>query len=192
MGGKISEHDLENYMVDHLGLIDPTLLLVGRQVPIHGGRLDILAMDASDFVIIELKAVSLNDAAFGQALRYQWSFAPTAFACRTQLSSEHLQQVKMVLPYPGETTVRTILIGPSVDKACLLGGLLGPIEIWLYSVSLNGLSLSPLRGVRRAWADAPYGKVRGPLRDWMEKAHCEAVFRANVLTEAESILLGRE
>lgn len=52
----ITERQLEDYLVRNLDLIEDNLELIGRQVPVEGGIIDILAKDSKgSFCIIELK-----------------------------------------------------------------------------------------------------------------------------------------
>lgn len=52
----ISENDLENYLITHLDLIEDGLKFISRQFILPEGRIDILARDVEDnLVVIELK-----------------------------------------------------------------------------------------------------------------------------------------
>lgn len=67
------ERGIEDFYAENLSLIDPGLRLVndGRQYQTAIGRIDLLCRDAADqYVVIELKAGSAEDAVFGQILRY--------------------------------------------------------------------------------------------------------------------------
>ena len=65
------EKHLEDWIVSDVTLIGEGLALVGRQVSIDDGRLDLLAIDARDrWVIIEIKPDRLNAGALTQALGY--------------------------------------------------------------------------------------------------------------------------
>ena len=64
------ERDLEDYLVDHLEVLEPGLYLQERQVQTDVGVIDIVARHDKHFVIIELKAAEAADAAVGQILRY--------------------------------------------------------------------------------------------------------------------------
>lgn len=65
------ERDLEDHLVHHLELIEPGLTLVGRQVSVDVGRIDILAKDrAGASVVVEVKVGEAKDAAIGQIARY--------------------------------------------------------------------------------------------------------------------------
>ena len=175
MNVKFSECELEDYLVDHLDLIDPNLHFIGRQVPIHGGRLDILAIEPGGFVIIELKIATLDDAAFGQALRYQYSFTPTFYTFHRRVQKlriaegmphedcDWLQEINVYPPVAFSKPVRTILVGPSIDNSCCDEANYGPIEVWLYSVSLEGLSLA------QSWycRSKPVSDMYGTLYDWI-------------------------
>lgn len=65
------ERDLEDHLVAHLGLLEPGLTLIGRQVTTDVGRVDILARSGEgETVIIELKVGEARDSAIGQIARY--------------------------------------------------------------------------------------------------------------------------
>ena len=70
------ERHLEDWIVNDVSLIGEGLTLVGRQVTIDDGRLDLLAIDSRDrWVVIELKAGMLYSDAMTQALSYAASLA---------------------------------------------------------------------------------------------------------------------
>ena len=70
------EQHLENWIANDSTLIAQGLTLVGRQVSIHDGRLDLLAIDSQDrWVVIEIKPGLLNSGALEQALYYAASIA---------------------------------------------------------------------------------------------------------------------
>lgn len=65
------ERDIEDHLVQHLDGIEKGLTLVGRQVSIEVGRIDILAEDAKgQRVVIEVKVGEAKDSAVGQVARY--------------------------------------------------------------------------------------------------------------------------
>ncbi len=65
------ERDIEDHLVHHLDRIEKGLTLVGRQVIIDVGRIDILAQDANgQRVVIEVKVGEAKDSAVGQIARY--------------------------------------------------------------------------------------------------------------------------
>ena len=65
------ERDLEDHLVQHLDAIESGLTLIGRQVSIDVGRIDILAEDSKGArVVIEVKVGEAKDAAIGQIARY--------------------------------------------------------------------------------------------------------------------------
>lgn len=70
------EKYLEDWVVRDVSLIGEGLTLVGRQVRIDDGILDLLAIDSQDrWVVIELKAGMLQSSALHQALYYASSLA---------------------------------------------------------------------------------------------------------------------
>lgn len=73
------EKHLEDWITADVKLIGGGLTIVGRQVRIDDGILDLLAIDARDrWVVIELKAGPLDDRALHQALYYAASLARLA------------------------------------------------------------------------------------------------------------------
>ena len=65
------ERDLETHLAANLDQLEPGLSLVGRQVTIDVGRVDILAKSpAGETVIVELKVGEAREAAIGQAAKY--------------------------------------------------------------------------------------------------------------------------
>lgn len=70
------ERHLEDWIARDVTLISEGLTLVGRQVSIHDGRLDLLAIDVQDrWVVIEVKPGELDSGALAQALYYASSIA---------------------------------------------------------------------------------------------------------------------
>lgn len=70
------ERWLEDWIVKDVSLIGEGLTLVGRQVSIHDGRLDLLAIDSNDrWVVIEVKPDTLGYGSLTQALYYASSLA---------------------------------------------------------------------------------------------------------------------
>lgn len=70
------EKHLEDWIVDDVTLLAEGLTLVGRQVSIHDGRLDLLAIDFQDrWVVIEVKPGMLDAWTLAQALYYASSIA---------------------------------------------------------------------------------------------------------------------
>ncbi len=70
------ERYLEDWIATDVTLIGDGLTLVGRQVSIDDGRLDLLAIDSQDrWVVIEIKPGMLDSSALGQALYYASSIA---------------------------------------------------------------------------------------------------------------------
>ena len=70
------ERHLEDWITADVGLISEGLTLVGRQVSIDDGRLDLLAIDSQDrWVVIEIKSGVLDSGALVQALSYAASIS---------------------------------------------------------------------------------------------------------------------
>ena len=70
------ERHLEDWIANNVTLIGEGLTLVGRQIAIDDGRLDLLAIDTQDrWVVIEIKSEQLDSGALPQALYYASSLA---------------------------------------------------------------------------------------------------------------------
>lgn len=70
------EKHLEDWIANDVTLIADGLTLVGRQVAIDDGRLDLLAIDSRDrWVVIEVKPGTLDSGALHQAIYYASSLA---------------------------------------------------------------------------------------------------------------------
>jgi len=70
------EKNLEDWIANDVTLIAEGLTLVGRQISIDDGRLDLLAIDSQDrWVVIEIKPGVLDSGALTQALYYASSIA---------------------------------------------------------------------------------------------------------------------
>jgi hypothetical protein len=67
-----TEEKLENVLAEDISILDPNLLLIGRQVPTAFGKyIDLLAMDADgNLVVIELKRSKTPRDIVAQALDY--------------------------------------------------------------------------------------------------------------------------
>ncbi len=70
------ERHLEDWIANDVTLIAEGLTLVGRQITIDDGRLDLLAIDSQDrWLVIEIKPGQLDSGALAQALYYASSIA---------------------------------------------------------------------------------------------------------------------
>ena len=66
------EGDLENWLENDVSILDPDLLVIGRQVPTaFGGRIDLLCLDSNgDTVVVEIKKGQTPREVTAQALDY--------------------------------------------------------------------------------------------------------------------------
>ena len=68
------EKDLEDYLETRLWLTGQDLLVIGRQVKISGGEVDLLAIDSTGLLhIVELKRDEAKPSVIGQILHYRHS-----------------------------------------------------------------------------------------------------------------------
>jgi hypothetical protein len=74
------EQRLETWIERDTSLLRPDLRIVGRQVTVEGGRVDLLALDPQGrFVVIEIKSGNLRREAVAQALDYASCLAAMPF-----------------------------------------------------------------------------------------------------------------
>lgn len=86
----ITEQELEDYLIQHLSLIEDGLRYIDRQVWIKDGRIDVLAMDReSRYVILELKVAEDKE------LLWQCLYYPSAFQ-----EKEKVKDVRMITIAP--------------------------------------------------------------------------------------------
>ena len=103
------ELHLEDWIANDPTLIAPGLTLVGRQISIHDGRLDLLAIDAQDhWVVIEIKPGQLDAGALGQGLYYAASLAHLG-------SNELFQKIQPGLGELGDAETLTARVKELLD-----------------------------------------------------------------------------
>lgn len=97
---KLSEEKLEEYLAGNLHQIEEGLTLVGRQLPIDNGRLDILAKDKNgNYCIIELKVEDDTDICwqclyYPIAVKERFHCNPRMIVVAPELSSHILKPLK--------------------------------------------------------------------------------------------------
>ncbi len=122
------EKDLEDWIAADASLLAGGITIVGRQVQLDGGALDLLAFDGQDrWVVIEIKRGRLYRDALAQALDYSSSIAALgADELRAKLQSDLAQfgdpeelsrNVQRLLKDEGERReVAVLLVGVGVDS----------------------------------------------------------------------------
>ncbi len=119
------EKHLEDWIVEDVTLIGEGLTLVGRQITVDDGRLDLLAIDARDrWVVIEVKPGVLNSGALSQALYYASSIARLdaeelqgKIASRLGDANQLSERVKQQLADEGEERqVAVMLVGVGIHS----------------------------------------------------------------------------
>ena len=121
------ERHLEGWIVNDVSLIGQGLTLVGRQVTIDDGRLDLLAIDSQDrWVVIEVKPGILDSDALNQALYYASSLARLAtdeFYGKLEGGFRHLgdeealsARVRQVLHEEEEREIALLLVGAGIHS----------------------------------------------------------------------------
>lgn len=123
------EERLEAWLERDIGILDPDLLVIGRQVPTdHTGAIDILCIDPSgDLVIVEVKRDRTPREVTAQALDYaSWvqelsaqriqEIAAAHFGTRT-LADAFQARFKDLLPEKLNEDHRMIVVGSRIDDA---------------------------------------------------------------------------
>ena len=112
--GSITESDLEDYLIRHLDLIEKDLKYLEHQYPLNEGRIDILAKDKDEnIVIIELKIVE------DKHLLWQSIYYPQ------EIKKEYGEKVRMIVICP---TYSEYLLGPLSTL---------PVELFSYVATIS-------------------------------------------------------
>lgn len=100
------ERDLEGWVEKDPSLVESGLVIIGRQMPLGGGRLDLLGLDLSgNLVIIEIKRGALDRDTVSQALDYASSLMAAP--------AEVLQKARA---YMGDKDLGRLLKDRGVDR----------------------------------------------------------------------------
>ena len=149
--GRTETYDLETWIASNPAIINPDLVIIGRQVTTKSGPLDLLAIDRSgNLVIIELKRAMLPRDALAQAIDYasditDWSIDKIDDVCQNytgdslenvlneKFTDENLENIQI------NETQRIILVGFGIESS------LERMIKWLsehYDVNINAVILS--------------------------------------------------
>lgn len=141
--------------------------VIGRQVSLAHGRLDILAWDGSQTLVIELKARAIQEKDVGQVLRYRRDIEsgldrigvreyPEDVTLRPKLFNE-LWTERHGLSTIGRYAISPILIGANIDSKTLAAARGGEILVilWRYESTQNAVSFSrPLDYAGSSFSDS--------------------------------------
>ena len=124
------EGDLENWLENDVAILDPDLLVIGRQVPTaFGGRIDLLCLDSNgDTVVVEIKKGQTPREVTAQALDYaSWvrdlgrdqlvGIAEGDNGISTTLAIAFEERFKKELPDVLNATHRSLIVSESTDSA---------------------------------------------------------------------------
>ena len=149
--GRTETYDLETWIASNPAIINPDLVIIGRQVTTKSGPLDLLAIDRSgNLVIIELKRAMLPRDALAQAIDYasditDWSIDKIDDVCQNytgdslenvlneKFTDENLENIQI------NETQRIVLVGFGIESS------LERMIKWLsehYDVNINAVILS--------------------------------------------------
>lgn len=125
-----NEKELEDLIYEHIDIIDPNLLVIGRQIQTDGGPLDILCIDSDcNTVVIELKKGMTPREVTAQALDYascisQMSFEELSLKCldrNVNLAAAFKQRFKEDIDPDGESgfnqSTRIIIVASKMDPS---------------------------------------------------------------------------
>ncbi len=180
MAIKISERDLEDYVVENIHEVNPRYEYLGRQVPVlDKGIIDVLAKTPEGFAIIELKVVKIDDAAIGQITRYRGGFRMQLLNCAwrfddefagdpkwTRESAMHPETSHDGLAFQIMPKIESVIIGPLIDTKSSLSRWHTGIEFRVFTMTLeNGLKIHSL------WGDTPVDSVPTDFDAIVRNAH---------------------
>ncbi len=170
--GHITEKQLENFICKHPEYsLWQDVEIIGRQITVEHGRLDILAWDGR-VLVIELKARALEEKDVGQVLRYKRDVEAEfnrwgAFehpnggewprALRLDAYAD-LWSHYYGLSQDSEPAVIPVLIGSSIEQNVHAAAEGGGIEVilWKYDRGQNALDFTSPKWL--TWRDGPYPK----------------------------------
>lgn len=154
--GSVSERELEDFVCEHPEeVFFRGTEIIGRQVKLKHGILDILAWNGEGTYVVELKARPLKEKDIGQVLRYthdvreglkQYGFIVNLKSSndnhpRTLTEKAFWHSWFWYTGWGDETedvvAIKPILIGPSVDKALLAAATEAGIYIRLWSYDIE-------------------------------------------------------
>jgi len=149
--GRTESYDLESWIASNPAIINPDLVIIGRQVRTKSGPLDLLAIDRSgNLVVIELKRSMLPREALAQAIDYasdiaDWTIDKIDDVCQNykgdslenvlneKFSDENLENLQI------NETQRIVLVGFGIESS------LERMIKWLsehYDVNINAVILN--------------------------------------------------
>lgn len=145
----MKEKELEDLICQHpRSILSADGIILGRQIPLAHGRLDILAWDYGQTFVIELKVRPLQEKDIGQVLRYtndvKWHLliafqqaikGDQCFDLETWRGNAYADKL---MPYanatPGEfPAIQPMLIGPSADSTVLAAAQGADIKVMFWT-----------------------------------------------------------
>jgi Holliday junction resolvase-like predicted endonuclease len=167
-----SEEDLEDYLEAHPSLTGQNLLIIGRQVNVAGGIIDLLAIDATGVIfIVELKLGKALPATIAQILGYRRSIRRLDRKMIIRLAADGVLRMDLAqafqrhfgrpLPETVNEAQLIILIAASVHPMTA-GGILALLD--------DGYSITTFRYVAQADAVSLIPCCRSD-RDVEERSH---------------------
>lgn len=127
--GRTETYDLESWIASNPTIINPEIVIIGRQVSTKSGPLDLLAIDRSgNLIIIELKRDMIPREALAQAIDYasdvsDWSIEKIDDVCQNY-TGENLENL-LNNKFPDENlenmqineTQRIFLVGFGIESS---------------------------------------------------------------------------
>ncbi len=124
------EQDLENWLTKNISILDPNLLVIGRQVETgFGGKIDLLCLNSDgDIIVLELKKGKTPREVAAQALEYaSWvsslstqeitSKANSYLTDSGGLNSAFYQKFGLTLPDDLNQTHSSLIVAESIDPS---------------------------------------------------------------------------
>jgi len=131
------EKELEDLICEAPWCLDDDLVILGRQIKLPNGRMDVLAWDKAqeELCAIELKVTKLKEADLGQVMRYRTDLIHVLRGTLGWPTCERDADLAWSDEYAFSEFVQPVLVGPAIDNN-LLASMQGlSMSVYLYSIT---------------------------------------------------------
>jgi len=201
----VNEYQLENYICEHPELLEfyrdylpeemcadsAKVAIIGRQVVVEHGIIDLLIHCPDNYPtigVIELKANPIIEKDVGQLLRYMWDMKEMLRSSHDYSPSEFIDgfdempelRQDMFWRILGEQPpFQGILIGPSISEQVMAACEAANIEMYLYDVADDEISLTS------CWLESSSCPDRSLMRELQTIRYNDAHSQIDVYIEAD-------
>jgi len=173
---EISEQELEDFICEHPEELWRELEIIGRQVKLEHGILDVLAWNYGRTYVIELKARPLKEKDIGQVLRYAYDVNSTLNIIgmydspvypgkdrhltikESLFFDEWSHYTNLALRCADDPAVIPVLVGKDIDKRTLCATHAAKIQVylWEHDASTSSFSFQGTNPVNLMLYNPPY------------------------------------